>query len=225
MTVQQWEITETGVRAERVPRAVGVAAEAVLAACGDPQRLRRTFERSHVPMVMVDGRRRYVEANLPARLAYRLSLEEMRTLAIDDLTPAHRLEVTKRLWARLLDAGCLAGRYWVAGPDGSRLDVVYYALAQILPHLHLIAFAPADWPHDELDMIRDDDLPCSVSLTPRETEVMALTADGLSGPDLAQALWLSPATVNSHFKNIYEKLEVGTRAAAVAKAMRFGLIE
>jgi DNA-binding CsgD family transcriptional regulator len=52
-----------------------------------------------------------------------------------------------------------------------------------------------------------------------------IAADGHSGPELAQELLLSPATVNAHFKNIYKKLDVRNRAAAVAKAMRLGLID
>jgi DNA-binding NarL/FixJ family response regulator len=40
-------------------------------------------------------------------------------------------------------------------------------------------------------------------LTPREIEVLALAAEGLSGPDLAETLALSSATVNTHFKNIH----------------------
>jgi DNA-binding CsgD family transcriptional regulator len=62
-------------------------------------------------------------------------------------------------------------------------------------------------------------------LTAREIEVLALAADGLDGPELAEQLVLSPATVSTHFKNIYEKLQVRSRAGAVAKAMRLGVID
>jgi DNA-binding CsgD family transcriptional regulator len=65
----------------------------------------------------------------------------------------------------------------------------------------------------------------SGSLTPREIEVLALAAERLSGPELAAELVLSPATVNTHFKNIYAKLRVRTRPAAVAKAIRLGAID
>jgi ATP/maltotriose-dependent transcriptional regulator MalT len=92
----------------------------------------------------------------------------------------------------------------------------------VLPGLHVVAFAPADWPDDELGAI--DGAPPDSGLTPREIEVLALAADGLSGPELAQALGLSATTVNTHFKNIYVKLGVRNRAAAVAKAMRLGVI-
>jgi DNA-binding CsgD family transcriptional regulator len=61
-------------------------------------------------------------------------------------------------------------------------------------------------------------------LTPREIEVLALAAEGLSGPGIAEQLVLSPATVKTHFQHIYEKLGVGDRAAAVAQALRTGLI-
>ena len=210
---------------DRVSREVGAAAEAVVDARDEASRLARTFEQSPVPMVMIDGRRRYVEANRPARLWFRLSLEELRTFAIGDLTAAPGRGVMERAWERLLDVGSIAGRYPVSGSDGSRLDVVYYGLARVLPGLHLIAFAPADWPEDELDAIEDDCPNASDPLTPREIEVLALAADGLAGPDLAHELALSPATVNAHFKNIYRKLGVRNRAGAVAKAMRLGVIE
>jgi ATP/maltotriose-dependent transcriptional regulator MalT len=109
----------------------------------------------------------------------------------------------------------------VDGSDGSRLEIVYCGLANILPGLHLIAFMPAD----ELRVIEAVGVDHSASLTPREIEVLALAAAGHSGPGLAQQLVLSPATVKTHFKNIYDKLDVRTRAAAVAKAMRLGIID
>jgi DNA-binding CsgD family transcriptional regulator len=175
--------------------------------------------------VIVDGDRRYVEVNRPAQLALRLSLDEMRTLTIDDFTPSYGTQDMEQAWARLLDKGYVAGRYPVAGREGSRLDVVYYGLAHVLPGLQLITFAPADWLQDELDATEDARPHPVASLTPREIEVLVLAADGHSGPELAQALVLSPATVSTHFKNIYKKLDVTNRAAAVAKAMRLGLID
>jgi PAS domain S-box-containing protein len=62
-------------------------------------------------------------------------------------------------------------------------------------------------------------------LTPREIEVLRLAADGLSAPSIAEQLVLSPHTVHSHFAHINEKLGVSNRAAAVAQALRTGLIQ
>lgn len=217
-------MTRASGQSEEVPRTVTAAAEAVLGSRGEAPRLKRIFDHSHVPMVIVDARRRYVEVNRPARLVFWLSLGELRSLTVDDLTPPHLTGDMKRAWARLLETGCIAGRYPAAGQESRSGEIVYRAFAQVLPGLHLIAFAPADWLDDELDATEDDRPDPTLSLTPREVEVLALAADGRSGPEVAQELVLSTATVNTHFKNIYEKLGVRTRAAAVAKAIRLAVI-
>ena len=61
-------------------------------------------------------------------------------------------------------------------------------------------------------------------LTEREHEVLALLAEGLSAPAIAGRLVVEPSTVKSHLKNLYGKLGVGDRAAAVAEGMRRGLV-
>jgi two-component system nitrate/nitrite response regulator NarL len=61
-------------------------------------------------------------------------------------------------------------------------------------------------------------------LSARELEVLQLAAHGLSGPMIAEQLVIAPATVKTHFEHIYEKLGVTDRTAAVAEAMRQGLI-
>ncbi len=63
------------------------------------------------------------------------------------------------------------------------------------------------------------------SLTPREREVLQLIAEGLSAPEIGRRIHLSPATVKTHLHTLYEKLGVSERAAAVAEAMRRGLLE
>ena len=75
------------------------------------------------------------------------------------------------------------------------------------------------------DEIRLRSAPERASLTAREREVLALIADGLSAPDIGKRLHLSPATVKGHLHSLYEKLGVAERAAAVAEAMRRGLLE
>lgn len=62
-------------------------------------------------------------------------------------------------------------------------------------------------------------------LTAREREILALTADGHSAPEIAEKLTLSPTTVRTHLQHLYDKLGVSDRAAAVAEAMRRGLLE
>jgi two-component system, NarL family, nitrate/nitrite response regulator NarL len=69
------------------------------------------------------------------------------------------------------------------------------------------------------------DGPSRPLLSPRELEVLRLTAGGRSAPAIGRELHLSPETVKTHLKNVYEKLGVSDRAAAVAEGMRRGLLE
>jgi two-component system nitrate/nitrite response regulator NarL len=62
------------------------------------------------------------------------------------------------------------------------------------------------------------------ALTARELEILRLTADGRSAPEIAEALGLSAATVKTHLQHAYEKLGVCERTAAVAQAIRLGLL-
>lgn len=62
-------------------------------------------------------------------------------------------------------------------------------------------------------------------LTDRERQILRRIADGESVPAIAGALHLAPATVKTHLAHVYERLGVRERAAAVAEAMRRGLLE
>jgi two-component system, NarL family, nitrate/nitrite response regulator NarL len=62
-------------------------------------------------------------------------------------------------------------------------------------------------------------------LSPREREILELIAAGDLAPDIAKRLGLSPATVRTHLQHLYEKLGVSDRAAAVAAAMRRGMLD
>jgi two-component system nitrate/nitrite response regulator NarL len=63
------------------------------------------------------------------------------------------------------------------------------------------------------------------SLSERERQVLEMVAEGMLAPEIGRHLYLSPATVKSHLQSLYEKLGVSDRAAAVAEAMRRGLLE
>lgn len=64
----------------------------------------------------------------------------------------------------------------------------------------------------------------TVSLTPRETEILALVAQGDSNPTIAAKLFLGEATVKTHLLHAFEKLGVKDRTRAVTKAMELGLL-
>ncbi len=57
-------------------------------------------------------------------------------------------------------------------------------------------------------------------LSKRENEVLDLVAAGASNAQIAENLWISPATVKKHLENVYDKLAVGSRTAALAHTGR-----
>jgi DNA-binding CsgD family transcriptional regulator len=63
------------------------------------------------------------------------------------------------------------------------------------------------------------------NVTAREIEVLVLASHGLTYQDIADQLTISVATVRTHLQNIFVKLGASDKAAAVATALRHGLIE
>jgi DNA-binding NarL/FixJ family response regulator len=66
--------------------------------------------------------------------------------------------------------------------------------------------------------------PAAPTLSPRESEVLQLVAEGLSNPAIGRRLFLSEATVKTHLLHVFEKLEVSDRTRAVTRAMELGLL-
>jgi DNA-binding NarL/FixJ family response regulator len=66
--------------------------------------------------------------------------------------------------------------------------------------------------------------PAEEKLSSREVEVLQLVAEGASNSEIAQQLHISQATVKSHLVNIFGKLGVSDRTAAVTMALRKGIL-
>ena len=90
------------------------------------------------------------------------------------------------------------------GPDFSERDRALLVLLR--PHLHQ-AYLDAER--------RRDPVP---RLTPRQNDLLHLVAAGHTNTQIARRLGISEATVRTHLENIYEKLHVSSRTAAVTRA-------
>jgi DNA-binding NarL/FixJ family response regulator len=64
----------------------------------------------------------------------------------------------------------------------------------------------------------------TLSLTPRERQIMELVAEGMANRDIAERLFLTETTVKSYLRTLYRRLSVSDRAQAVAYVIRAGLI-
>ena len=75
--------------------------------------------------------------------------------------------------------------------------------------------------HPEIDRLPQVDVP---RLTPRESEVLPLLAQGFSNKEIAKNLGVSPDTVKDHLARLYAKLDAGDRTEAVSRARSIGLL-
>jgi LuxR family transcriptional regulator, maltose regulon positive regulatory protein len=68
------------------------------------------------------------------------------------------------------------------------------------------------------------DTPGESALTPRQGEVLALAAEGLTDREIGERLFISEYTVHRHMSDIFTRLGVSTRTGAVARALREGMV-
>jgi len=110
-------------------------------------------------------------------------------------------------------------------------------LAASIPGARLVSLdgeAHLPWVGDRMSVSRalgsfltggpDGDAPDGSLLSHRERQVLELVADGMSDREIAAQMTVSPHTVHRHVANIRHKLGSGSRAAAVAEALRLGLL-
>jgi DNA-binding CsgD family transcriptional regulator len=114
-------------------------------------------------------------------------------------------EYQLNLWLRTPDGMAGAFAFDRAEPDFSARDLA--VLDTLRPHLVQL------WRNASARRRTDAGL-----LTPRECEILAWVARGKKNGEIAAILYIAPGTVRKHLDNVYEKLGVGNRAAAVARA-------
>jgi len=98
-------------------------------------------------------------------------------------------------------------------------DTISDDLIHVIREVH--AGRPVVTPEIQLALDEGKRLP---ALSMREGQVLELVAEGMRNKEIAAALGISIDTVGMHVKNLYTKLDVHDRTAAVAKAIRRGII-
>jgi LuxR family maltose regulon positive regulatory protein len=135
--------------------------------------------------------------------------------ALDALAPALQLVATEGYTRLFLDAGePMARLLYHAARHG-----IEPACTQLL----LAAFDAAAMDQVPSSTVRH---PSSLfePLTPRELDILHFLSEGLTNPEIAERLFISLATVKSHTRNLYGKLEVHSRQEAVTAAQQLGLL-
>jgi two-component system NarL family response regulator len=89
------------------------------------------------------------------------------------------------------------------------------------------SFLSAELTETLVDVVRSTDLPEESiyrQLGAREREVLQLLAEGLTSPEIAERLHVAPSTVESHRRNLMQKLDIHNVAGLTRYAIREGLI-
>jgi two-component system nitrate/nitrite response regulator NarL len=132
-------------------------------------------------------------------------------LVADELVAAHALQhgaqgvVARRIHGPTLTAAITAVRYGLCVLDSA-------VAAHYLELPNVSAAEPRETPHD------------AERLTAREREVLALLALGITNKNIAERLAVSVHTIKFHVNSILAKLNADSRTAAVATAVRRGLV-
>jgi LuxR family maltose regulon positive regulatory protein len=87
----------------------------------------------------------------------------------------------------------------------------------------LAAFPDDTKVEKHLRVVYDHDSSLVEQLTPRELDVLALLAQGLTNKEIAQQLVITPGTVRQHAYNLFQKLQVNNRLQAVKRASDLGI--
>jgi predicted ATPase/DNA-binding CsgD family transcriptional regulator len=169
------------------------------------------------PFLILEGLACDAEAEGEALRAARLfgAAEAMREAMGLTLEPAMRpLEEPYLLGARSqLEEGAWR-EAWEEGRAMSMKAAMEYALSEEEPSTTTLS--TSEQPPSSLEH--------PAGLSAREVEVLGLVAEGLTNPQVAERLFLSPRTVQRHLNSIYHKLGVSSRTAATRLALEHGLL-
>jgi two-component system, NarL family, nitrate/nitrite response regulator NarL len=166
-----------------------------------------------------------IRAELPDLALIDLQMPDLDGNAIVDTVQQERLPSRVVLLSGALDSASVyaALERGAAGVLSKLVDVdeLLDALLAIARGETVIAEEVQAAVAAEIRLRSRDDRPI---LSEREREILGHVADGESIPTIARELHISVSTVKSHVEHLYRKLGVSDRAAAVATAMRRGLL-
>jgi len=139
-------------------------------------------------------------------------LEQIRRAAPDTLIAVYTADTDQSLVSAVFDAGAHA------------LILKDAPLADLAQALQTIC-AGQRYVDPALARVMLNGASGKPALTPREAEVLAHVADGLSHEEIGNRLSISPETVRTHVRKACERLNARTRTHAVATALRLGLFQ
>jgi PAS domain S-box-containing protein len=182
------------------------------------------FKQSRNAMVLLDRPRRIVEVNGACL--------KLLGYARDDLVgkPTYRFVVdgpalSSREWAERLAVGHFTGETELLCADGSSVVVQWGVDTEGVTgsgHILLVALTTSRWGRHFRRSVPSEPEPRS--LTERERDVVGRVAQGRTGPEIADELFIAPDTVRKHVQNAMTKTGARSRAHLVAKTLGDGQV-
>jgi PAS domain S-box-containing protein len=176
-----------------------------------------------VPASLHDLDGRFVHMNAAAERASGTSNADLRGRHFTELLPQEARENVEAQFRRAVDRGEPTD-FETAFVDargqlrGTRAQHLPLRDGDSVVGVLILAFDVRRLPSEPLRLKPDP------RLTPRQREVLALIASGLSTAEVAQELTLSPETVRNHLRNAFKQLRAHSRVEAIASAQRLGYL-
>jgi PAS domain S-box-containing protein len=179
--------------------------------------LRPALERLNVPVYVLDRDRRIRWLNDAAEALVGPMTGHVFT---DVVAPEHADRVREEFARKLLGAKVTDFDVNILGPGGKRVRVEVSSTpledeGQVVGVFGVVRSVPDD---------EHPPLPPDAGLTPRQHEVLVLLDEGCSTAEIATELGVSPETVRNHLREVFRRLGVRSRIAALATARRYGLL-
>jgi PAS domain S-box-containing protein len=95
-----------------------------------------------IPILIANNGGHYVDVNTAAARLTGYTRAELLRMSVWDLTPSPRRALGLRLWRAFLERGRMTGRYELRRRDGTAVRARYFAVANVLPGVHVSALVP-----------------------------------------------------------------------------------
>ena len=179
------------------------------------------FKSSRNAMVLLDDRRCYVEVNGAFLKLVGYPREELVGHPVWEFV-AGGPQLNERAWEATIALGEFSGESALVRADGTTVTVQYAGHTEVVTGERRVLFVALSTSRWGRHSRRDTDGATQDALSAREREIVRLVAAGETGPEIAEQLHISHATVRTHVRNAMAKVGARSRAQLVAKALGNG---
>lgn len=192
---------------------------------GEAELFEAAFRGSINPMLLLTLERKIVASNPALAQAVGYREDALADREAGFLIDPEQRPQSRRDWEALRKGRNIAAeRVWIRA-DGSRWHVEFAAYRRKLADRELVLIVVLDRDGVARWRPKGREGACDGTLSPRELEVVSYIAIGWRLPEIAQELFISPATARTHARNAMEKLGARSQAQLVAIALVEGMLD